>query len=116
MPAYNFKKQFAPLVEQGIKRSTIRQPRKRPTCPGDTLSLYTGMRTKECRLLREETCKSVQQVHITAEAEIFIAGCQLRADEAYDLANGDGFPTLLEFLFFFRNEYGLPFEGELIKW
>lgn len=48
MPALNFKAQFAPLVESGAKRRTIRAFRKDKRDPkqGDTLYLYTGLRTK----------------------------------------------------------------------
>jgi hypothetical protein len=52
MPAYNFQKQFAPLVQSGEKRQTIRTLGKRSHAqPGNKLQLYTGMRTKQCRKL-----------------------------------------------------------------
>lgn len=52
MPAYNFQKQFAPLVESGQKRQTIRAiGKRRHARPGESLQLYTGQRTKACRKL-----------------------------------------------------------------
>lgn len=56
MVAYNFKDQFAWLVEAGIKRQTVRLCRQRPTRAGDTLQLYTGMQRAGARLLRVERC------------------------------------------------------------
>ena len=49
MVAYNFKDQFARLVEAGIKRQTVQLCRQRPTRVGDTLQLYTGMRRPGAR-------------------------------------------------------------------
>ena len=51
MPAFNFKPQFAPLVESGKKTKTIR-PTKRGNV-GDTAYLYTRQRTKNSRKLGE---------------------------------------------------------------
>lgn len=52
MPAYNFRKQFAPLVESGQKRQTIRTiGKRRHARAGEPLQLYTGQRTKACRKL-----------------------------------------------------------------
>lgn len=52
----NFKQQFAEMVESGEKRQTIRRERKghRQIGKGDHLKLYTGLRTKQCRLLGED--------------------------------------------------------------
>ena len=49
MVAFNFKKAQVEEVESGKKCATIR-PTKRAK-PGDTLQLYTGLRTKKARLL-----------------------------------------------------------------
>ncbi|MFQ5647525.1 MAG: hypothetical protein ACE5GM_11395 [bacterium] len=52
---FGFKKQCVPFIESGRKVSTIREDRKdgRVPRPGDTLRLYTGLRSKSCQLLRE---------------------------------------------------------------
>jgi hypothetical protein len=44
MPALDFQARFAPLVESGEKRQTIRKRRKRPIGVGQTLYLWTGQR------------------------------------------------------------------------
>lgn len=114
MPAYNFKSRFAALVQTGQKTQTIRKPRKYPTHPGDYLKLYTGMRTKLCRLLNEGVCTSVTP--ITIGAYIYLDGNRLSDTEAETLARADGFGGISEFISFFEQTYGLPVEMELIKW
>jgi hypothetical protein len=52
MVAFNFKAQWASLVEDGIKRQTVRAGLRAQ--PGTMLQHYTGMRTKACRKLRED--------------------------------------------------------------
>ena len=129
MPAYNIKEQFAPLVEAGTKRQTIRPPRKRPTRVGDTLYLYTGMRTKQCRKLREETCTSVWKIEIATPSQIFMFGeplspdlasrrrWQLGYDDMLAIAIADGFENdIIAMTSFFQQQYGLPFTGEVIRW
>ena len=108
----NFSPQFAPLVESGAKRQTIRKLRKRPIRVGDTLRLYVGMRTKACRLLGEAVCGSVECVvfghgrgsHPTARQD----------QEAF--ARTDGFESYAEMLAWFERTHGLPFEGVVIRW
>jgi hypothetical protein len=115
MPAYNFKMQFAGDVETGRKRQTIRPRRKRQTKPGDTLYLYTGMRTKQCWKLGEEICLSVQPIEIE-DTFVRLDGITLGVPEMSKLARADGFASLGEFYDFFSEHYRLPFRGELIKW
>ena len=64
MPALNFQEQFAAAVESGEKRQTIRSERKRPIKVGDTLYLYTGMRTKRCRKLGSAGCVGIEEIRI----------------------------------------------------
>jgi len=120
MPAYNFKRQFAPKVEDGTKRQTIRRPRKRPTKVGDTLYLYVGQRTRHCRRLRVETCIAVTPILIMGlyNITIFPKDNALRRalspPEINELARADGFQSANEFVKFFWKE--LPFMGEMIQW
>jgi len=117
MPAYNFKAQFADDVENGRKRQTIRPKRKRKTKPGETLFLYTGMRTKKCRKLCEVVCESVTPIKIYSGLRIRVGNGWLSSIAGVgDLALSDGFKNVNEFYEFFEKQYGLPFEGELIKW
>lgn len=115
MPAYNFQSRFADPVASGEKRQTIRKPRKRPTRPGDNLKHYTGMRTKQCRLLCEATCKSVEPIRISSE-RVLLNGKRLNYGEIVDLARADGFADVLPLLDFFEGWYGPDAELELIKW
>lgn len=117
MPAYDFKSEFALLVEQGTKRCTIRLSRKRPTVPGDLLSLYNGQRTSHSRLLGRHLCVSVESLEITPDGVVLLSGAPLSRDQLHDLARADGFTGAWQFLEFFKLQYGLPFVGgELIRW
>jgi len=117
MPAYNFKKQFADAVAAGRKRQTIRKPRKRPTSPGDRLYLYTGMRTKGCRKLREVDCDSVTPLELYFGLRAFSNGVEMSGAEIVAMARADGFVNALDFFEFFGNQYGLPIENlEIITW
>lgn len=62
MVAYSFKAQFAEPIDLGTKGGTIRNPRKRHAHAGEELQLYTGMRTRQCKLIARKTCISVGQV------------------------------------------------------
>jgi len=60
--AYNIFARFAEAVEAGTKVLTVRGPRRRHARPGEELQLYTGMRTRQCRLLRRAPCLFVGPV------------------------------------------------------
>ena len=115
MPAYNFKVEFAPLIEGGRKRQTIRKRRRRPTKVGDILYLYTGMRTKNCRSLGRVVCAAVHEITITEDG-MELDGAPMVAWEQYQMAYSDGFDSIDEFRAFFRTHYGLPFHGVVIQW
>ena len=117
MPALNFKKEFAEQVKSGKKRQTIRALRKKGNPQkGQTLYLYTGMRTKGCKKLGEATCKSVEQITIEENRDIIIGVEHLTEFEIYELAINDGFFGQVVFYQFFKKTHGLPFHGLLIKW
>lgn len=118
MVAFNFKAQFADDVESGKKRQTIRQQRR---CkPGDALQLYTGMRTKKCRKLRDDICTAVHQIVIEKDCgrlNVHLDNERLPHHRALEIAHADGFENLSAFGHFFEREYGgLPFSGYLIRW
>ena len=115
MPAFNFKAQFAEMVESGKKRQTIRPQRKRRPAPGDVLFLYTGMRTKACHLLKQTACKSVHYVLIS-QLFVEVDSCKLSDAEVEELAIADGFDSTESFRQFFQQQYGLPVVADLIKW
>ena len=115
MPAINFKKQFADLVESGEKRQTIRLVWKYPIKSGDTLYLKIGMRTKQCRKLGEAICKSVQPIKINP-CSVILNEKNISGNAISELAKADGFKRYRDFFEFFEKQYGLPFKGVLIKW
>ena len=117
MPAINFKKQFADMVDRGEKTQTIRQIWSNPIKAGDTLYLYTGMRTKSCRKLGEVLCRKVSPITVNP-ANIQIDG-QLYGyltTKVTNLALADGFFSGAAMGQFFKELYGLPFDGVLIEW
>ncbi len=123
MPALNFQAQFAQAVEDGAKRQTIRAFRKDKRDPkvGQTLYLYTGMRTKACRKLGEAECIDVVPLDLgpfgvqldTAEgATLLRVPCPALTRFAQD----DGFASWPEMAAWFDKVHGLPFRGLLIRW
>lgn len=117
MPALNFKKQFAPLVATGEKKQTIRACRKDGRNPksGQTLYLYTGMRTKGCRKIMEAECKSSEPMTID-ESGVVINLEPLNDYDMEYLAIQDGFEYYYQLREFIEQTHGLPFTGYLIKW
>lgn len=68
MVAYSFHPQFVDPISAGLepgpwvpgmKRQTIRGDRRRHARPGEIVQLYTGMRTRQCRLIGTATCTAV---------------------------------------------------------
>lgn len=126
MPALNFKTQFAGDVEMGHKRQSVRAHRKdgRPHCKvGDTLKLYTGMRTKACRLLGEAKVIAVETIKINSTnmeingrllpSALYSRDCETTDNE---FAEADGFEGFMEMADWFQGVHGLPFEGVVIYW
>lgn len=117
MVAYNFKAQFADDVASGKKWQTIRRNRRAKV--GDPLQLYTGMRTKGCRKLRDAVCTAVYEVTIKSRGyylAVRLNGELLPTEQVRELALADGFESLSAFADFFAEQYGLPFCGYLTRW
>lgn len=124
MPAYNFQKRFAPLVESGRKHQTIRLTAKGAR-RGATAYLYTGQRTKQCRKLGEGTITDVLPIEIgrSAHGEPYVTVTKAddwRTHFMYDaldtLARNDGFSDGEEMVQWIEGRYGLPFAGYLHQW
>lgn len=124
MPAYNFKKQFASLVESGQKRQTIRKTAKRAK-RGAKAYFYTGQRTAHCRKIGEGTITSVRPIEIGRHAcgEPYASITELDGRHTHfahymlDLfAQDDGFASGEEMAAWFEAQYGLPFTGYLHEW
>jgi hypothetical protein len=118
MPVLNFKKRFADDVKSGLKCQTIRALRKDGRNPksGQTLYLYTGLRTKGCEKLREVLCKNVTALHIGEHFTVVKGVYAFEPSEIETFARADGFMNGNEFFDFFKKEHGLPFYGLLIEW
>ena len=116
MPALNYQGRFAPKVESGEKRQTIRRVWKRPIKPSDTLYHHTGMRTKRCRRLRVETCLDVRPITLHVGHYVLTTGEYGGVDTLDRFAREDGFDLWPEMREWFDKRYGLPFEGVLITW
>jgi hypothetical protein len=118
MVAYSFQGRFADAVERGEKRQTIRaNGKRRHARPGDKLQLYTGMRTKACRKLRDAVCHDTCQVLIE-HTQVFTFGPQeIHIGENLEhLARADGFASWSEMRDWFEDAHGLPFNGTMIRW
>lgn len=127
MPALNFSACFADKVAAGTKTKTIRAHRKdrRPIArSAQMIKLYTGMRTKACRLLGTGLVVCVERVVIHPDGIEFCPGTArvwfLRASTKPDLINreaqADGFKDWAEMRDWFAETYGLPFTGTQIEW
>jgi len=113
---FNFKRRFVPLVEMGAKTSTIRAFAKtQPPARGDTLKLFTGMRTAACRKLREVKCTDVEPIEVGRDY-INLGGMFLLPRFQRQFALRDGFTGVAEMRSFFRENYGLPFRGVWVSW
>lgn len=121
MPALNFMKQFVARVEDGSKGHSIRRKRKRAWKVGDRLALYTGMRTRACRLLFRTVVTKVQDILIAVvpDAEwavIKIDDVLLMPDEMEAFAQADGFADHAAMMAFWQKTHTLPFHGDIIHW
>lgn len=104
MPAYNFQRKFVEPILRLEKPHTIRAERKYPTTVGQWLSLYTGMRTKQCILIAEAPCMHVERIGIFMDAPqpyVLIDDYGLSTEEMDRLVRRDGFQNRQEFFSFF---------------
>ncbi len=124
MSAYNFQKQFVPLIESGVKKSTIRARRKNGYLPkvGEVLGLWNGMRTKSCRLIRRVTVTRVTPICINTSGtigafpEVILGMDRLPPARVADLAMADGFDHVDDFRDFFHHNYGAAANLYMIEW
>jgi uncharacterized protein YqfB (UPF0267 family) len=120
--AYSFKGRFAAPILAGTKTQTIRAQRKRHARAGEDLQLYTGMRTKQCKLIRVARCTDVSDVFLSFlndRVESWTTGTAWTTpDELQAFAEQDGFANWKELRAFWGAEHpGFDqFEGVLIRW
>jgi uncharacterized protein YqfB (UPF0267 family) len=122
MAALSFKGRFVDLILADRKKQTIRNFRKYPVKPGETLYLYTGMRTKHCMKLKDVVCDHVSRIKIF-EDRISLQNLQngkrwtIRGKAYLDLfAQDDGFKDWAEMKRWWTMTHELPFVGQLITW
>lgn len=114
MVAINFSAQFAGRVERGDKRQTIRRTRR--CAAGDALQLYTGLRTKAARKLRDATCIDVTYVGLT-ERGVTLGDVERFPRDIDEFARLDGFSDYAAMWRWFSERYKtLSFTGYIIRW
>lgn len=121
MVAYSFKPRFVAPIQAGTKRQTIRADRKRHARVGEQLQLYTGMRTKQCKLIGRATCVSVDLVllNFADHGVVRINGIVLFSDSAMqEFARSDGFSSWADMRAFWQENHpgADQFEGVIIGW
>ena len=126
MPSLSFRKQFRQPIVEKRKMHTIRAKRKVAIKPGDTLYLFTGMRTVNCERIFVDyrgfvICTRVEDVEIGADKVlgaltpwIKVAGQLLDSSEREALAKADGFQDWPQMVRFWEGQ--LPFVGDIIHW
>jgi hypothetical protein len=111
-----FQPRFAKLVENGMKRQTIRA--KARCKAGDVLSLrqWSGKpyRSKQV-ILRQLLCRKVRPISIDWN-EMRLDGFVLSGIQSDAIARADGFVDFDDMVLWFGITHGVPFTGELISW
>ena len=91
--------------------------------------LYTGCRTPVARKLGEGICVSagcfcLRRLDLSwlvghpavGPLAVEVDGRMLDERQALALARRDGFATVAQFVEFFSETHGLPFDGQVIRW
>ena len=113
---------FIGKILAGEKRQTIRRasPKWKNVKAGDKLTLYTGLRTKQCRKLGEAVVKSITPIkldfgYITIHKPKW--DFTLESWQVRDFVKADGFDSVEDFWDFFKEHYGWEaVEMRVIRW
>lgn len=104
---------FIDKILSGEKRQTIRRasPKWKNVKAGDKLTLYTGLRTKECRKLGEAVVESITPIALTPRSadcavKTALGTFLLTSFDVRFLALADGFESTFDFWNFFTEHYG----------
>lgn len=124
MVAYSFKKRFIEPILAGIKDGTIRATGKRRHArDGDEMQLYTGMRTKQCKLIARAPCIGSWPINLWfAGFDRVVIGARLveidRPRELDAFAVKDGFADWADMKGFWLDEHETvdQFSGVLARW
>jgi len=114
MVAFNFMECWVPKIVKGEKCQTIR--REARCKPGDTLQLYTGLRTKKARkIIPDVVCIDTDYCAIRKDCITF--GNADKHPSADEFARADGFRDYKEMYEWFCQKYEtVSFIGKVIKW
>ncbi len=120
MVAYSFQPRFVGPIIEGTKAQTIRAVgRRRHAQPGDQLQLYTGMRTRRCRLIGRATCTSLWPISISLAANSIALGDEPVLD-LDSFARQDGFAGWRSMRLFWQDTHGKalaePWHGFVVSW
>jgi hypothetical protein len=123
MVAYSFQKRFVEPILAGTKCQTIRADRRRHARPDEELQLYTGMRTRQCKLICRAVCEEVLPIVLCfgdgSDEWVSFRSLTFRTSIALDhFALRDGFADWSDLKAFWREQHpGVDrFEGVLISW
>lgn len=84
MGLYNFQSRFVPFIIAGKKTHTIRAIRVHPDKPGNTLYLYTGLRTKKAKLLMCVDFRGSRQQPLREGPNLMADWDTVRYDPSYE--------------------------------
>jgi hypothetical protein len=127
MRVRTFKPQFAPLVQSGVKRQTIRPiPKGRQPRPGDLESWreWTGRPYgSPQRELARVKIISIEHFKLDETPREILAsfpdrplkGALMPIAQWNAFAQADGFKSFSEMVLWFEKNHGLPFTGIVIK-
>ena len=115
---------FIDKILSGEKRQTIRRasPKWQNVKAGDKLTLYTGLRTKQCRKLGEAVVESITPIMIDTECdnvavETPLGDFNLDLPALNDLVARDGVDSNDEFFKFFCLNYSVGrLKMVVIRW
>lgn len=120
MVAYSFRPRFVDPILAGTKRQTIRSiGLRRHAMSGQQLQLYTGMRTKQCRLIGRAECLRCEGIKLSFVHHGGVITESLGHLVDLDgFARSDGFADWDDMRAFWRAEHGEPAEwsGIIVTW
>ena len=124
MVAYGFQARFAAAVASGAKTQTIRKHRRPPARHarmGESIALWSGMRTPQARLIGHSACTGIYPISLRfglgSAGEARIGARKLMPEQLDDFARQDGFRDAREMSSWFVETHGsLSFDGVLVMW
>lgn len=118
MVSFSFQPEFVPMIESGRKIQTIRRTRRCDV--GDRMHLYTGLRTKRCKLIAVKKAVQVENISIAPSGiTIGVHPVMVTLDTAYSdlFAFADGFLNYRAMYEWFLDNYKQEvFHGFLHRW